>query len=348
MAPAGSVLTELALAVLAPGWRAFDRRRALAVPLLALGVALPVGLLAYAVVGGRSWVALTVDEDFLLWTAVVLALAMCARIVAAAEAWWAVRGGPTRARDRWAIAVVLAVCVPLGLGTGQVLDARSDIRPVFTSGGDGPLFDPDDTGSAAVPATVDTTGSAATPPTVVATPEASVDEPLPTLVTIPPSTTLPPKPTRPLSGVDPAVVADVRTILLLGGDAGPGRSGLRTDTMMLFSIHPPSGRAALISIPRDLRRMLFPPGSELERRHPYGWDDLANAIYPIVSATSSLRSAYERDGVRPGVVALAQAIGYSFDVAIDDYVLVDMQGFLELIDAIGGVTVNVPSVVPMP
>jgi LCP family protein required for cell wall assembly len=159
---------------------------------------------------------------------------------------------------------------------------------------------------------------------------------------------VPPKPARPLSGVDPAVVADVRTILLLGGDAGPGRSGLRTDTMMLFSIHRPSGRAALISIPRDLRRMLFPPGSVLEQRYPYGWDDLANAIYPIVSADRSLRGAYEVGEVRPGVVALAHAVGYSFDVAIDDYVLVDMQGFLELIDAIGGVTVNVTKQLPMP
>jgi LCP family protein required for cell wall assembly len=119
--------------------------------------------------------------------------------------------------------------------------------------------------------------------------------------------------------------------------------------MMLFSLHRPSGRAALISIPRDLKRMLFPPGSLLEQRYPYGFDDLANAVYPIVSSRADLRSAYDGvDGVRPGVVALAHGLGYSLDVTIDDYVLVDMQGFIELLDALGGVTVDVPVAVPMP
>ena len=51
------------LAVAAPGWAAFDRRRLLATVLLALGVAFPFGLVAAAIAGGRSWVALSVDED---------------------------------------------------------------------------------------------------------------------------------------------------------------------------------------------------------------------------------------------------------------------------------------------
>jgi LCP family protein required for cell wall assembly len=157
------------------------------------------------------------------------------------------------------------------------------------------------------------------------------------------------KPARPRSGVDPAVVADVHNILLLGGDAGPGRSGLRTDTMMLLSVHRTSGRASLVSLPRDMDGLLFPPGSALEGRYPYGFTEKANAVYPIVSANSGLRSAYETDGdIRPGVVATAQAIGYSLDVPIHDYVLVDMVGFIDLIDALGGVTVDVTKRLPMP
>jgi polyisoprenyl-teichoic acid--peptidoglycan teichoic acid transferase len=336
------------LAVLVPGWVALRRRRVLAPVLLVLGVVLPVGLAIAAVAGGRSWVALSVDETFLLWTAIVLASALVSRLLAVSEVWWNARGAPARRRDRWAIPIAIAVCVPLGLGAGQVLDARSDLRPVFTSSGEeGPLFDPAQPVEIAREVdTTTTTTSASTSTLFVSEPDGPAPDPARTATTT--TTTIPPKPARPVSGVDPAVVADVRTILLLGGDAGPGRSGLRTDTMMLFSIHQPSGRAALISIPRDLRRMLFPPGSVLEQRYPYGWNDLANAIYPIVSANRSLRAAYEVADVRPGVVALAHAIGYSFDVAIDDYVLVDMQGFLELIDAIGGVTVNVTKRLPMP
>ena len=348
----GPLLAEIVLASLIPGWTARFRRRWLALALLAGGVGVPVALGAYAAFGPRSWVALSIDRTFLFWAAVVLVLALATRLVAATETWWSRRAGPTRPADRWAAPVVIAVCVPLGLGLGQVIEARSDLQPVFTPTADNaPLFVPDgplSAGEGVVPGAEP--ASSTSPPTTVFAggPDGAAPDPERRTDTTTTTTTLPPKPSRPLSGVDPAVVADVRTVLLLGGDAGPGRSGLRTDTMMLFSIHPPSGRAALISIPRDLGRMLFPPGSELERRYPYGWTDLANAIYPIVSASSSLRSAYAVDGVRPGVVALAHAVGYSFDVPIDDYVLVDMQGFLELIDAVGGVTVNVPKEVPMP
>lgn len=343
-----SPLTEVVLAVLVPGWTARSRRRLLAIGLLVLGVAVPIAFVVIEMASGRSWVALTVDGTFLLWTAVVLLAALVARLVAVFEVWWRSRDTVRRRRDRWAVPVAVAVCVPLGLGAGQVLDARSDLEPVFTSSGDGPLFDPDDTVPEPAPSvTTTTTDAAATTTLFVSEPDGPGPDPdLDPVGTT--TTTVPPKPARPVSGVDPATVAEVRTILLLGGDAGPGRSGLRTDTMMLFSIHPPSGRAALVSIPRDLRRMLFPPGSVLEQRYPYGWNDLANAIYPIVSANGSLRAAYEVEDVRPGVVALAHAIGYSFDVTIDDYVLVDMQGFLELIDAIGGVTVNVTKRLPMP
>ena len=73
------------------------------------------------------------------------------------------------------------------------------------------------------------------------------------------------------------------------GDAGPDRQGLRTDTIMLFSLHTPSGRAALISIPRDMLGLLFPPGSALEARYPYGFERKANSVYPTVSSSSSLR-----------------------------------------------------------
>jgi polyisoprenyl-teichoic acid--peptidoglycan teichoic acid transferase len=134
----------------------------------------------------------------------------------------------------------------------------------------------------------------------------------------------------------------------LGGDAGPGRSGLRTDTMILVSLHRTTGRAALISVPRNLERLLFPPGSALEARYPYGFGEIANAVYPIVSSDRALRDAYGVDGLRPGAAAIAQGIGYSLDVTIDDYVLIDMKGFVDVIDALGGVTVDVPRAVPTP
>ena len=110
----------------------------------------------------------------------------------------------------------------------------------------------------------------------------------------------------PDSGVDPAMLADVSTILLLGGDAGPGRSGLRTDSMILVSVHRPTGRAALISVPRNLEHLLFPPETLLARRYPNGFNDIANAVYPRVSGSRELRDAYSIEELSPGAVAIAQ------------------------------------------
>jgi LCP family protein required for cell wall assembly len=137
-------------------------------------------------------------------------------------------------------------------------------------------------------------------------------------------------------------------ILLLGGDSAPGRWGLRTDTMILVSADRASGRTSLVSIPRDLRRLQFPPGTPLFDRFPDGFDNIANAVYPYVLTKPDLQAQYAQEGLQAEAVAVAGAIGYSLGVRIDDYVLINMQGFLELIDAVGGVTINLERSVPLP
>ncbi|NNE13055.1 MAG: LCP family protein [Ilumatobacter sp.] len=343
--------TDIVLAGLLPGWSMRGRRRPLALALLAVGVALPVVFVLSIIATGRNWVALTLDTTFLGWIVAVGLLAWSARLVAVVECWWDA-GRPRRLAPFEAITAGL-VAVALGLGLFGVVEvgrARAAIAPAFVVS-DGVLFDADEptpTGAGAVTPT--------TPPTISSSPASTTTIPVlgapgvvrdvPALATT--TTTLPPLPTRPDSGVSAEALADVTNVLLIGADSGPGRSGLRTDAMMLFSLHAPSGRASLISIPRNLERMLLPPGSALEARYPYGYRGMANAIYIEVTSRRTLRDQYRVDGVRPGVVALAQAVGYSLDVTIHDYVLVDMQGFLELIDALGGVTVRLTRSVPMP
>lgn len=352
--------SEILTALVVPGWTTRRRRGRLAWGLMSVGIGLPLAVLGYVAITDRNGVALGLDAAFLLWVVIVGTLAIAARGVALAEVWFARDGAddderPERTRrDRAALGAAVVALLAASVGIVEVGRARASIAPVFAIAGDGALYDAD---APVDDADVSTTPDAAqeepagTAPATTSRPRSAgtPSDDIPTVVlTTPPAATLPPKPTRPDSGVGPSELADVTTVLLLGGDAGPGRAGLRTDTMILFSVHRPSGRAALISIPRDLRRLLFPPGSALEARHPYGYDDIANAVYPDVSVSRSLRDAYHVEGVRPGVVAIAQAIGYSFDVTIHDYVLVDMQGFLDLVDAVGGVTVRVDKALPMP
>lgn len=147
------------------------------------------------------------------------------------------------------------------------------------------------------------------------------------------------------SGVDPESVTN---ILLFGGDAGPGRWGMRTDTMILVSIHEVSGRTALVSIPRNLTRLQFPPGTPMADQFPNGFDDLANAVFTYVNTRDELVAHYGAGGLQPEAVALSEGIGYSLDVEIDDFALVNMAGFSDVIDAVGGVTLELSQSVPLP
>ncbi len=344
------MIGEALRAALLPGWGVRRRSAALAVGLFLLGCGIPLAVAVYAVAQRRTWVALWLDGDFLVLVVVAGAAAIAARLTAVAEVWVA-HARPVEWRAAGAAAVVVATIAPFGWATVAAGQAHRDLTTVFTTDLDAPLWD-----AAAdvahpellVPGTV---AAAVTTSTTEPVPGATfpVGRPRPHKVASPGSDPLEPLTSCPSSGVDPASHTDVATILLLGGDAGPGRWSLRTDTIMLFSIHAPSGRAALVSVPRNLMRLRFSPGSPLAARFPTGFSDLANAVYPVVQSNPELRNAYAGvPGVDPGVVALAEGLGCSLDVTIDDYVLIDMRGFVELVDALGGVTVDVPRAVPMP
>ena len=145
--------------------------------------------------------------------------------------------------------------------------------------------------------------------------------------------------------VDPDAVTN---ILIVGGDDGPGRWGMRTDTMMLVSVDKASGRTALTSIPRNLTLLQFPPGSPLAAEFPNGFDDLTNALFTHVNTNPQLVEHYGANGVQPEAMALIEGLGYSLNVQIDDVALVNMQGFTEVIDAVGGVTLELGQSVPLP
>jgi len=125
-------------------------------------------------------------------------------------------------------------------------------------------------------------------------------------------------------------------ILLLGGDAGPGRAGLRTDTMMVASIDPISGDAALIGIPRNYGDVTLTDGTAVpvtQLGHVYGW---------------GAKNADRFAGPDPGAAAVRDAIQHITGLAIDYFVLVDLTGFADVVDAFGGVTLNVPAPVDGP
>ena len=125
-------------------------------------------------------------------------------------------------------------------------------------------------------------------------------------------------------------------LLLLGGDAGPHRSGLRTDTMIVVSVDPVSGDTALIGIPRNFGGVTLKDGTEVPV-------EILNAVYGW-----GKRNPDRFAGPDPGASATRDAVENITGLEIDYYMLVDLTGFAELVDAFGGVHIDVPKTVDGP
>jgi LCP family protein required for cell wall assembly len=138
-------------------------------------------------------------------------------------------------------------------------------------------------------------------------------------------------------------------VLLLGGDAGPDRIGTRPDSVNLASIDAKTGRTVLISLPRNLQNVPFPAGSPAARALPKGWSCgdtcLLNAIYQWGS--NSANRKYFPGVVDPGAEAMKQAVQAVTGLTVNYYVLIDLQGFRSMIDAVGGINLIASSRVPI-
>ena len=127
-------------------------------------------------------------------------------------------------------------------------------------------------------------------------------------------------------------------ILLLGGDAGKGRTGLRPDSLTVASVDAETGRTVLISLPRNMEDVPFPKGSPMRKKFPkgFGCDDgtcMLNAVYTYASTRKGL---YPDDVKDPGVQATKEAVEGATGLSINYYAMVDLKGFEALIDAVGG------------
>lgn len=127
-------------------------------------------------------------------------------------------------------------------------------------------------------------------------------------------------------------------LLLIGSDAGPGRWLARTDTMIVLSVDIATGRAALFGVPRNLVNVPLPPESAAafdDGRFP----QLLNALY--VYAVEHPR--YFPGGEAAGFRAISGAIQELIGQRVDGAIVVNLNGFVDLVDAVDGVWVDIPS-----
>jgi polyisoprenyl-teichoic acid--peptidoglycan teichoic acid transferase len=118
-----------------------------------------------------------------------------------------------------------------------------------------------------------------------------------------------------LAPQDGLMLSNPSTILVLGTDEGPNREGpFRSDSIMIVRTDPDEHRIALLSIPRDLRVEI--PGRGLDK---------VNAAYAYGGSTLAIRTIQALTGI-----------------PLNHVIVVNFSKFREVIDTLGGITVNVP------
>jgi len=235
---------------------------------------------------------------------------------------YAASGGGRLGRPRvpvnpLSIAGLLAVL--LVLAGGHVVVARYDL--VAMSAADC-IFNPE----------VDCTDSpdATPPPAGSGDPAESADAD--------PSLSLPPEGSAvPNQSVPPWNGKDRLNILLIGADEQGG--GHNTDTLIVVSIDPVSKQVAMFSLPRDTVDVPIPPGPAR---------NVLGASYPAKINSLFLRIRNRAD-LFPGSArtrgynGLKAVLGELYGLDIKYFVEVNFDGFIKVVDALGGVTVNVQS-----
>lgn len=305
--------------VLIPGtghWavRAPIRRRVIAAT--ALNVVAFIALIAIVPPGSSRSDLVEVIESRVVFVGlgVVLLVLAATRLWSAIDSAWQAR--PTEGKPIKVAALLTATVViiggvgPLVVGADYIIETDRAVEKVFGS----------EDAETARPTELTTT-------TTEPESDSSTTVPRNTTTTEPTTTT-----------IAPFAETERVNVLLLGGDAGPNRYSLRTDTMVVVSIDPVTGDTVMISIPRNLWGLPFPPGTLLHEAYPKGFKGLANAVYPTVAAHP------EDFGGGDDVAsqAIKQGIAQFLGIPINYYVLVDMLGFVEIVDALGGVDIYLP------
>jgi polyisoprenyl-teichoic acid--peptidoglycan teichoic acid transferase len=138
-------------------------------------------------------------------------------------------------------------------------------------------------------------------------------------------------------------------VLVAGGDRGADREGMRPDSLTVVSVDATTGESVLVGIPRNLLNAPFPDGTGLAEAWPGGFDCgdncIINALYTWANENAEDVGLDTFDD--PGLEATRLAAEGVTGLSIPYTAVVDMAGFQQIVDALGGVTVDVGKRVPI-
>ncbi|TMR24214.1 LytR family transcriptional regulator [Nonomuraea turkmeniaca] len=149
----------------------------------------------------------------------------------------------------------------------------------------------------------------------------------------------------PIVADDPWNGARRVNFLLLGADAAPSRPGVRTDSMTVASVDVETGATTLFGLPRNLQRVQLPRGPARDR-FPWGFTGsgpetpgLLNEVFQYAEDNPDMVPGVGRG--KRGPALIKETIGDILGIPVDYYAMIDMKGFAEIVDAMGGVHVTI-------
>jgi LCP family protein required for cell wall assembly len=136
-------------------------------------------------------------------------------------------------------------------------------------------------------------------------------------------------------------------VLLLGGDSGKGRWGLRPDSITVASIDAESGKTILFGLPRNMLNFPFAKGSIMAEQFPDGYDCGITCELNSLATWAADHKALFAGVKNPGVEATTEAVEGITGLKINYFAMVNLHGFKTMVDAVGGVTLKVRDRIPI-
>ncbi len=154
-----------------------------------------------------------------------------------------------------------------------------------------------------------------------------------------------------VAAADPWANVGRVNMLLIGSDYAPhsDRVGVRTDSIDVASIDTKTGNTVLFGLPRNLENVPFPASDPLSTVWPNGFRCpngvcLLNAVWQQGEMHKNLFPNHGKDA---GIIATRDAVSEVLGIKLDYYTVIDLTGFQGLVNAMGGVYVNVNEKLPI-
>ncbi len=152
----------------------------------------------------------------------------------------------------------------------------------------------------------------------------------------------------PGSGSNPWADTPRVNILLFGSDAGADRINQRPDSLIVASVDTKTGDTVLVSVPRNMGHAPFANNDPLKKLYPNGYtklpgdtDNAAGIMEGVWLLGNEHKDLFPKDDPNPGLTATRDAVSGITGLKIDYTATIDMAGFEQLVNAMGGVWVNV-------